>query len=166
MPHHPQPASAEEYLEIRVFEERRHAQVRISGNSEVEFTLDVMSKRSATLMHLAVPLALAAWALGQALRREPFGLEVVAAQLLGSGLFFAAPHLLWLAIAARLRLVETPWHAGLVVSSLALLFVAVSPVLGRGDPSGLPYHWLLYWPLAFLGQLAVGVATFIHRRVR
>ena len=129
-------------------------------------TLDVMIKRSAVFMHLAVPAALTIWALGQGLQREPLGLELVVVQLVGSGLFFAAPHLLWLVVAARVCLVGTPWHAGLAVCSLALVFVAVSPLLGRGDPSGLPYHWVLYWPLAIVGQLAVGLATFIHGRVR
>jgi hypothetical protein len=117
-------------------------------------------------MHLAVPAGLAVWGLAMSLRHEPFGLELVGVQLLGSGLFFAAPHLLWLAIAAALRLVGTPWHAGLATCSFVLVFVALSPLLGRGDASGLPYHWLIYWPLALMGQLVVGVASFIHRRVR
>jgi hypothetical protein len=123
-----------------------------------------MSRRATVLAHFGIPLVLAVGAFVQALFQEGFSLEVVASQLLGTALFFAAPHLFWLASASALRLSGTSWHAGFFAASLSLVVVAVSPTFGLRDPSGLPYHWLLYWPLAVAAQFAVGGVALLRRR--
>ena len=123
-----------------------------------------MSRRTTILAQFAVPLLLAVGAFVHALLREGFGFEVLATQLLGTALFFAAPHLLWLASASALRLTGAAWHIGFVAASLVLVFVALYPMLYAGDPSGLPYHWVIYWPLAFAAQFAVAVVALLRRR--
>ena len=131
----------------------------------VYIALDLMLTRPATLAHMALPLLLALGGFVVALRGEPLSFELVGFQLIATAVFLAFPHLLWLGSRAVLRLEGRTWHAGFVLSSIALVFVAVSPVFGR-DPSGLPYHWLLYWPLAAAAQVVVAVTALTHRRFR
>lgn len=123
-----------------------------------------MNLRKTILAQFSVPLLLAAGAFVHALLREGFGFEILATQLLGTALFFAAPHLLWLASASALCFIGTAWHSGFVAASLVLAFVAISPMFHAGDPSGLPYQWLLYWPLAIAVQFAITVVALLRRR--
>jgi hypothetical protein len=123
-----------------------------------------MNRRTTILAQFAVPLLFAAGAFVHALFREGFGFEVLATQLFGTALFFAAPHLLWLASASALRFTGAAWHTGFFAASLVLAFVAISPMFHAGDPSGLPYQWLLYWPLAVAVQFAIAVVALLRRR--
>jgi hypothetical protein len=122
-----------------------------------------MNHRTSIALHLVPPIALAAYGLVSSLRRESLTVELLALQLLGNSLFFGAPYLLWLAVATGLRTAGLLWHLGFLLLSVLLVAVAVSPIFGR-DPSGLPYHWLVYWPVAFVLLLPVALAAFIRRR--
>ena len=104
-------------------------------------------KRAHLLAHLSVPLLFALVALLLSLRREPLTVELVATHLVWGLLFYAAPHLLWAALCALVKPKLLVWHAGFASSSCALLLIGALAVLGPRDPSGLPYQWLVYWPL-------------------
>lgn len=121
-----------------------------------------MKKRTAIAMQFVPPVALTLYSFASSLQREPLGPELVAVQVLGTGLFFCAPYLLWLSVAAGLGAKGTLWHLGFVLSSVALGAIAVSPVFGR-DSSGLPYHWLLYWPAACALLAPVALAAYLRR---
>jgi hypothetical protein len=123
-----------------------------------------MNSRTVIALHFVPPLGLAAHGFASSLQREPLTTELFAAQLLGNALFFSAPYLLWLALATGLRTVGLLRHLGFLLLSALLMAVAVSPIFGH-DPSGLPYHWLAYWPGACLLLAPVALAAFI-RRVR
>jgi hypothetical protein len=123
----------------------------------------IMSKRSTTLAYFSIPAFLSAWSFLSSLRHE-FSLEMVF-MLFYNSFFLTVPYLLWFGISARLHLTKGLWHAGFVASSLALLFTVISPFFLGRDPSGLPYHWLFYWPLAFLGQVVFGLGVIFLRRV-
>lgn len=117
-------------------------------------------KRAHLLAHLSVPLLFALVAFLLSLRREPPTVELVTTALAWSLLFYAAPHLLWAALCAAAKPKLLVWHAGFVSSSCALLLIGALSVWGPRDPSGLPYQWLAYWPLAGL-LLAVVVAGWL-----
>lgn len=116
------------------------------------------------MLHLALPIAGATAAFFSSVLREGFSLEVLATQFFMTGLFFVAPHLVWFGAARALKLRGASWHSGFVICSLLLVFVGLSPILGRGDPSGLPYHWLLYWPVSIVGLVAAAAVAAITRR--
>jgi hypothetical protein len=122
-------------------------------------------KHTSLAAHLSIPALVTLGAFTVALRREPFGMEMFAAYVLGGYLFYAAPHLLWVAIAALAKFSGAAWHAGFVASSIALTAIA-SLWLGPGDPSGLPLQWMLYWPLAVVLQIVIAGATAIYRRAK
>jgi hypothetical protein len=88
---------------------------------------------------------------------------MLVAHVVGGGLFYAAPHLVWALVAAAARPTPWIWHAGFVVSSLALAFISAMAFLVH-DPSGLPYQWLAYWPLAGVLLLAVVVVWLVAGR--
>ena len=124
-----------------------------------------MGRRSVALKHLAFPLLGAAAVFIRAVLREGFSFEVLLAQLFYTSLFFAAPHLLWAVAARVLNFQGLRLHAGFLLCSFILVAVAAMPMFVRGDPSGLPYHWMLYWPAAALGMLVFGLAfAFRNRR--
>lgn len=120
-----------------------------------------MNHRTGIALHFIPPVGLAAY--GFVSSREPLTFELFAVQLLGNGLFFGAPYLLWLALAIGLRAVGVLWHLGFLLLSALLMAVAVSPIFGR-DPSGLPYHWLVYWPAACVLLAPIALAAFIRGR--
>ena len=122
-------------------------------------------KRAAVLAYLGVPALLTLGTFVVALRREPFGFEMFATFVLGGYLFYAAPHLLWVIIAALAKFSNAPWHAGLIAACIALAMIAAF-WLFPGDRSGLPMQWLLYWPLAFILQIVLAGLTALYRRVR
>ncbi len=117
-------------------------------------------KRAHLLVHLSVPLLFSLVALLLSLRREPLTVELVATHLAWGLLFYAAPHLLWVAFCAAVKPKLSVWHAGFASSSCALLLIGALSVWGPHDPSGLPYQWLVYWPLAGL-LLAVVVVGWL-----
>ena len=122
-------------------------------------------KRATVLAYLCGPALVTLGTFVVALRREPFGLEMFAAMVLGGYLFYAAPHLLWVFIGALVRFSNAMWHAGLVAASIALAAIA-AVWLGPGDSSGLPLQWLVYWPLAVVLQIVLAGLTALYRRAR
>ena len=98
------------------------------------------------------------------LRREPLTGEIVATHLAWGLLFYAAPHLIWAALCAAVKPKLLVWHAGFAASSCALLVVGTLSVWGPRDPSGLPYQWLVYWPLAALLLVAIFVGWLLAGR--
>jgi len=122
-------------------------------------------KRTALIGHLSIPAVVTLGVFSVAVRREPFGMEMFSAYVLGGYLFYAAPHLLWAVIAAVAKPSHAVWHAGFIASSIALAAIA-SLWLGPPDPSGLPLQWMLYWPLAILLQLVMVGGTAVYCRVK
>jgi hypothetical protein len=122
-------------------------------------------KRTTVAAYLGIPALLTFGTFVVALRREPFGLEMFAAVVLQGYLFYAAPHLLWVLVAALVGFSNALWHAGLIAASIAMVAIAAL-WLGPGDPSGLPMQWLLYWPLAVVLQVATAGLTALYRRFR
>jgi hypothetical protein len=122
-------------------------------------------KRALLIAHLSIPAVVTLGAFAVAVRREPFGVEMFSAYVLGGYLFYAAPHLLWAVVAALAKTSRALWHAGFIASSIALAAIA-SLWLGPRDPSGLPLQWMLYWPLAIVLQLVIAGGTAIYRRAK
>jgi hypothetical protein len=120
-------------------------------------------KRTAVVAHLCIPALVTVGVFAVALRREPFGIDMFAAYVLGGYLFYAAPHLLWAVVAALARFSNTVSHAGFIASSIALAAIAAL-WLFPGDRSGLPMQWLLYWPLAICLQIVIAGLTALYRR--
>jgi hypothetical protein len=112
-------------------------------------------KRSHLIGHMLVPVLIALGGMFNGLRREAISVEALLAYLVGGVLFYSAPHLLWAAVTAAVRPALTVWHAGFVGSTIALVLVTAMSLFGRHDSSGLPYQWLLYWPLAGIALLLV-----------
>ncbi len=111
-----------------------------------------------TLAHLSVPALLTLAVMVFASRRESFDTPEFIAFAFGSFLFYAAPHLWWLAIAKLLGWRNVLFHAGLTAASFALAAICSAwffPV----DPSRLPLQWMLYWPLAIALQVIVAVVV-------
>ena len=116
------------------------------------------------LAHLLVPAAVACAALAVSLAREPLSGELLLTHLAGGFLFYAAPHLLWVALCSVFNPTRVVQHLGLLVSSAALLAVCALSLWGPRDPSGLPYQWLVYWPLAGTALLVVLVGWALAGR--
>ncbi|GAA6141982.1 hypothetical protein [Hydrogenophaga sp. 5NK40-0174] len=123
-------------------------------------------KRAHLLAHLLVPALIALLALLMSLRYEPFSGELLVPHLVWGYLFYAVPHLLWAGLSAALRPSLVVWHSGFVTSSASLVFVGAMSVWGAGDPSGLPYQWLVYLPLCGFLAMAVLGAWFLAGRPR
>jgi hypothetical protein len=123
-----------------------------------------LMKRAHLLAHLSLPVFVALLGLVLSLRREPLTGELLLSHLAWGLLFYAAPHLLWAALSAAARPVSVVRHAGFVASSSALLLVDALSFWGPRDPSGLPYQWLAYWPLAGLLLVVVVVGWLLAGR--
>jgi hypothetical protein len=123
-------------------------------------------KRTQLLAHLSFPVLVALVGLLLSLRREPLTSGLVFSHLAWAFLFYAAPHFLWAVIAAALRPVAWVWHAGFGAASTALVLVGALSVWGPKDQSGLPYQWLVYWPLAGLMLVVVILSWFLAGRPR
>lgn len=117
------------------------------------------------IAHFIPPLLVAVAGLLFGLQSEPLTANAVAAYLLGGSLFYAAPHLLWSGLVLLLKPKHTVGHAGFIICTGSLLAIGALSFVGR-DPSGLPYQWLVYWPLAGLLLLALVVAWLISGRPR
>jgi cellulose synthase/poly-beta-1,6-N-acetylglucosamine synthase-like glycosyltransferase len=120
-------------------------------------------KRTTVITYLCIPAILTVGGFAVALRREPFGLEMFAAYVLWGYLFYAAPYLLWVIVAALARFSNAMWHTGFIASSIALAAISSMWLFPR-DPSGLPLQWMLYWPLAVVLQIVVACLTALYRR--
>jgi hypothetical protein len=116
--------------------------------------------------YLFVPLLWATFGLVLDLRREPLTLEAVLTVLGGGYLFYAAPFVVWAIIAAMVRPVKWAWHSGFISALCALVFISGLSIWGPRDPSGLPYEWLVYWPLAAIMMVTVLAVWWFkgHRR--
>ena len=116
------------------------------------------------LLHLISPALVSVVALGSALRFEAFGLGMFATYGLLGFLYYSAPHLLWAFVAALSKASPAICHAGFIAASLALVAIALVPLTGARDPSGLALQWVAYWPCALVLQtLFVAVtAAFRH----
>lgn len=122
-------------------------------------------KRTAIAAYLSIPAIFAIGIFVVALSREPSGIEMFSAYVVGGYLFYAAPYLLWAVIAALAGFSVKVWHAGLIASSLALAAISVFWFF-PGDRSGFPIQWMLYWPLAIALQTVVAVFTAIFIRTK
>jgi len=105
-------------------------------------------KRAHQLAHVLFPLLFALVALFMSLRWRQFSGELLITHLVWGFLFYAAPHFLWAGLSAALRPSLVVWHSGFLASSASLLLVGALSIWGPRDPSGLPYQWLVYWPLS------------------
>lgn len=123
-----------------------------------------LMKRAHLLTHLSVPVLFAVVVFLLSLRQEPPTVELVVTHFVWGLFFYAAPYLLWTALCAAAKPKRVVWHAGFLSSSGALLLVGVLSVLGSRDPSGLPYQWLVYWPLSGLLLVAVVVGWLLAGR--
>ena len=121
-------------------------------------------RRTALFVYLGFPAVMAGGAFMRGLQNERFAIDMFIAYVLGGGLFYLAPHLLWLVIATLGKFQGIVWHAGFVAASAALAAVLVLAFTFH-DPSGLPYQWLIYWPLALVLQaVLVGASFLVSRR--
>jgi hypothetical protein len=121
-------------------------------------------KRAHLLAHLSIPMLFALIGLLLSLRTEPLTGELVVTHLAWGFLFYTAPHLIWAALCAAVKPNLLVWHAGFASSSCALLLIGALSVWGPRDPSGLPYQWLAYLPLAGLLLVAVIVGWLFAGR--
>lgn len=126
-------------------------------------TLGVRLPRPHLLAHLLPPFVIAAIGLVLALRTEPLSFGSLAAHLLGAGLFYAAPHIMWAGFVSVVKPKAAFCHTGFLLCSASLVAVGALSFVGR-DPSGLPYQWLVYWPLAGLLLLLVLLAWLLKGR--
>ena len=109
--------------------------------------------------HLSIPALVASWAVLSQLQLEPFSFDLLASSGVLGFLFYAAPHFLWAIVAAIGRASNAVSHAGFIAANIALIAIALFPLTGIRDPSGLPYQWMFYWPLALVLQIAIVTAT-------
>lgn len=116
------------------------------------------------MLHFILPLLPALAGLVLALRNEALSVDLIFVQVGWSACFYTAPHILWAVICTAIRPALVVWHAGFVTSSLALFLVGALSALGSRDPSGLPYQWLVYWPLSGVLLIAVLVGWFLKGR--
>lgn len=122
-------------------------------------------KRTTVAVYLGIPALLTLGIFVVALRREAFSAEMFLAAVVYAYFFYAAPHLLWVFIAALARFSNALWHAGLIAASVALAAIAAM-WFGPGDPSGLPLQWMLYWPLAVVLQVVSAAVVVLYKRFR
>ena len=104
------------------------------------------------VLHLVVPALVAAWAVVSALRFEPPSLSAFVVYGLLGFLFYSAPHLLWVFVAALSRASAAVCHAGFLGAHVALIAIVAVSLAGAHDSSGLPSQWLAYWPGALVLQ--------------
>jgi hypothetical protein len=121
-------------------------------------------KRAHQLAHVLFPLLFSLVGLFMSLRWRSLSGELVVTHLVWGFLFYAAPHFLWAGLSAALRPSLVVWHSGFLASSCSLLLVGALSVWGSRDPSGLPYQWLVYWPLSGLLLIVILIGWFLAGR--
>lgn len=114
------------------------------------------------LAYLSLPILWMLFTLIVGARQNGLDIEILYAAAM-SGIFYFLPFLLWIAIARFSNLSHLYWHAGLVAASVSLTAIIVLSVLGPNDPSGLPYEWLLYWPLAVVLQITFIGSVLLYK---
>lgn len=117
------------------------------------------------LLHLAVPAVFALSGLTLGLVREGLGRDLILAHLVWGAPFYATPHLIWIGMCASVKPRPGWWHAGLGCASAALLIIGALSIWGPRDRSGLPYWWLMYWPLSLVMWCPLVVAWLVLDRV-
>ena len=80
-------------------------------------------------------------------------------------LIYAAPHAVWWGLTSSMQARPGTRLAGLCVASAALLAITALATWGPRDPSGMPYTWLLYWPLCVAGLSAVALIAWTQQRI-
>lgn len=128
--------------------------------------IDSPPSRRWTWAYFLLPVGMALASLWSARAAEVTNFASVLADLFGSLCFFALPQAVWLGLASATRASGNTRHAGLLAASLALLAVWALAVWGPRDPSGLPFAWLLYWPLCIAGLVVVGLGAWIASALR
>ena len=111
--------------------------------------------------HLILPAAFGIWAIVDMAR---VGTETLGEYVTIGGfgfLFYAAPHLLWFAVAAISRASSAVTHSGFLAANLVLVWIATYRLWGHADPSGLPYQWIAYWPFALGLQLLTVIVVAV-----
>jgi hypothetical protein len=122
-------------------------------------------KLRTVICHISITALFAAGVFVYSLSRESFSFEIIVSVLFGGFLFYAAPHLLWAAIVAIAKLSNAVAHAGFIASTVALGVVA-GFWFYPGDPSGLPFQWMLYWPLALILVVVIAGSTAAYMRIK
>jgi len=116
------------------------------------------------LGYFAFPALVTLWGFIAALRREGLGGNVLVVQI-ESAFFYAAPHLAWGGFCALTRPAIWVQHGGYVLSTFSLAVISAMAFLVH-DPSGLPYQWLLYFPLAGFLLFALVLTWMVAGRPR
>lgn len=99
------------------------------------------------LWHLLAPVGVALAAALIGWTQGHMQADDLIANLLGVPLWFAAPHLLYIGACLLTQAPPRLEHAGLFTATALLVVIGLLSWLLPGDPSGLPYLWLMYWPL-------------------
>jgi len=109
-------------------------------------------------LYLLAPIGIVLWSIVRLLGQGGTSVGDLVAVPVQILLFYPGPYFWWVALCKVKSLRKRYWHAGLIAASCALAMCLVAPYFGR-DPSGLPYQWFFYWPLAILLQIifAAGV---------
>jgi hypothetical protein len=121
--------------------------------------------RTHLFAHFLPPLVIAFAGLALGLRSDPLTVSALTVYLLGAGLFYAAPYILWAGLVLLLKPKRSVCHAGFFLCTGSLLAVGALS-FARQDPSGLPYQWLVYWPLAGLLLLMLLIFWLFSGRPR
>jgi hypothetical protein len=119
--------------------------------------------RAALFSHMSIPAFGTLAGLALSLQHEPLGVEMLAVHVLGAGLIYSVPYVAWAIVCAAIQPSRMVWHAGFIACGCALVFITCMSFVLH-DPSGLPYQWLAYWPLAAILLVAVVVAWLIAGR--
>jgi hypothetical protein len=122
-----------------------------------------MNQRS-LLWHLLLPIGVLSMLVASLVKNSPSSISDTVVGIVANALYLLAPYAGFLLLAATVKPRPITAHAGLLSFSTALLSVLAIGYFGTRDPSGLPYHWVLYWPLCLVGILIFcGVAVVLQR---
>lgn len=123
-------------------------------------------KQRNLLWHLLIPAGVLSAFLVTVARRSTSSIEDEAVGLAANAMYLLAPYAAFFLLVAAVKPRPLTAHAGLLGLGMALLTVLAIGYLGTPDPSGLPYHWLLYWPLCLFGILTFCATAALIRRIR
>ena len=123
-------------------------------------------RRRAIALYLCIPAIVAVGALVIAVQREPRGLDVLLGAGFGGFLFYATPFLVWAFVIVAVKLTGPVAHAGFIAALIVLAFFVAVSFFGTRDPSGLPLHWMVYLPFAFVLQASFIVVAILYVRLR
>lgn len=123
-----------------------------------------MNQRSLAL-HLGVPIGVLVALLITVLARSPASFVDTAIGVAANALYVLAPYAGFLFLVSAVKPRAVTAHAGMSGLSAALLSV-VSIGHFAPDASGLPYHWVLYWPFCLVGLVTFAGAAALIQRIR